>query len=66
LASPFKIPFKNLLIDAPEEAVSDSEKSLSTNETMLPSGPSSPPETTVSTPPNEVKKEKVPRSYEVA
>jgi len=66
LASPFKIPFKNLLIDAREEAVSDSEKSLSTNENTFPSGPSSPPETSVSTPPNEIKKDKVHRSYEVA
>jgi len=54
------------IVEPAEENGSDSEKSLSTNENTFPSGPSSPPETTVSSPPNEKKKDKAPRSYEIA
>jgi hypothetical protein len=54
-----------MITETAEEADSDSEKSLSTNENTFPSGPCSPPETTVSSPPNEKKKEKASRSYEV-
>lgn len=46
----------SLINDRIEEAGSDSEKSLSTNENTFPSGPSSAPETGVSSPPHEKRK----------
>lgn len=46
----------NLINERTEEVGSDSEKSLSTNENTFPSGPSSGPETRVSSPPHENRK----------